>query len=555
MSTFHVRQIATRLQELYPERWDNKHDNEKNLSMLLALYAVDLTLASADSSQVITEITDGGGDQGIDAIGVDQLSHTVVLVQSKWRKDGKGSLSLDGVVKFLDGVRAVLEFKNNTLPSTISKRMVETLNRELEKPGGKIRLVTTTTAKEGLANPQIEAVNRLLGEINDIEVGDPVATFNHIGQGDLYTAIFGASLSHPTMELQLLDWNMLPEPHKSYYGRVNVSEIFRLYREYGEKLFAQNIRTVIPKSEINAGIRDTLLSDPAHLFYYNNGITILAEGIEVSPGGALNKNATTLRLNQASVVNGAQTVSTIGSVPELEFSERTGEAYVMVRCIEIGGNWEDLAPNITRFANTQNQVLSQDFAYLDPEQHRLRGEARSLGLTYLLRAGDSASSEVEEEVIHLREAAIALACAMPDVSYCIAAKREVSRLFGEHYKALFNPATEVLVLVRATQVVRRVSDALGDISGRSTGLTSGIATHARLLIAHLILNEFANGELNDLDADFTEELSKVHGRAVELHGRILSLFPESTYPASFFKNKNSVQSLVDSLRSEGDVVV
>jgi AIPR protein len=98
-------------------------------------------------------------------------------------------------------------------------------------------------------------------------------------------------------------------------------------------LFAENIRVVIPRSDINEGILQTIKTEPDWFAYYNNGITMLAESIEIGPGGALNRDVGYFKLAGASIVNGAQTVSTLGSVLGTEHEPNLGAAFVLVRCI------------------------------------------------------------------------------------------------------------------------------------------------------------------------------------------------------------------------------
>lgn len=102
---------------------------------------------------------------------------------------------------------------------------------------------------------------------------------------------------------------------------------------------------------------------------------------------------------------------------------------------------DNLAQQITRFANTQNEISSQDFAFLDKEQHRLVRELQVIGFEYILRSAEVPRSKHTDKVIDIRQAAIALACASSNISHAVLAKREVSRLFTDQsvYKALFNP--------------------------------------------------------------------------------------------------------------------
>jgi hypothetical protein len=83
VSVVHVRQIESRIRDLYEEdEWLDDLDKSTNLSRLLARYAVDVVMPTGGAGATI-EITDGEGDRGIDAVGVDPTASRVVVVQSK----------------------------------------------------------------------------------------------------------------------------------------------------------------------------------------------------------------------------------------------------------------------------------------------------------------------------------------------------------------------------------------------------------------------------------------------------------------------------------------
>jgi hypothetical protein len=152
MSQFHVSQIETHLRSLYEaDHWLTGIDEVANMSRVLALHAVQLVLGPGDASDRIIEITDGAEDRGIDAIGVDQVSKLVVLVQSKWRQDGSGSMSLADVLKFLAGVRSLLGMKADDEPAHATEETKSAVRDLLKTPGARIRLVTATTAIDPLA--------------------------------------------------------------------------------------------------------------------------------------------------------------------------------------------------------------------------------------------------------------------------------------------------------------------------------------------------------------------------------------------------------------------
>lgn len=308
------------------------------------------------------------------------------------------------------------------------------------------------------------------------------------------------------------------------------------------------IRVVIPRSDINEGILESVISEPDRFVYYNNGITMLAESIELGPGGALSRDVGYFKLTSASIVNGAQTVSTLGSVLGTPHQANLGSAFVLVRCIEVSREDEDLGRRITRYANTQNEVSTQDFAFLDPEQHRLVRELQVIGYEYVLRSAEVPRTKDQSKVIELRQAAIALACASSSLSHSVTAKREVSRLFTDSYSALFNPQTDPLRLARAVQITAAVDAMLDEIERNSDGVRAGIAVHGRRIVAHLVMKSAGASFLANPDSDMSVFMDGLEQSVEHIVESLVAVFPANAYPGNVFKNNSRVAELMRDAR-------
>lgn len=551
MSQFHVSQIETHIRSIYQEgHWSPILDVVHNLSRLLALHAVNLSLGSAeDNSGRVVEITDGTSDQGIDGVGVDPNGKVVVFVQSKWRQNGAGSMGLGDVLPFLDGVRTLIGMQSKNSPVHASEATRKAVREILKTPGGRIRLITATTATEPLAEAVEQPIKDLLAQLNDLEGTEPIALHNHMGQASFFNSLTESPRPRVDIVTQIQDWGRVTDPSRAFYGRVSAAEIARWYQEHGEDLFAENIRVVIPRSDINEGILATIREEPEYFGYYNNGITVLAESIDIGPGGILNREVGYFRLSNASIVNGAQTVSTLGSVLGGDFENCLGRAFVLVRCIEVGASEHALGQSITRFANTQNEVSSQDFAFLDTQQHRLLRELRVLGYEYILRSAETPKSQDATKVIDVRQAAVALACASSTLSYSVIAKREISRLFSDAgiYRALFNKGTDALRLVRAVVLTRAVDATLDQIEAESDGVRAGIAVHGRRMVAHVLIRFLGDDFLSNPQSNLGGALNEIDERARGAVSELVDVFPDNSYPGNVFKNQARCAELLKAL--------
>ena len=95
-------------------------------------------------------MTDGEKDRGIDALGIDLATNRVAAVQSKWRGDGTGSVSLAAMLRFTSGARALLDIDESRMPQC-TPEMQNATRSALETPGAKLHLVVASTAAESLS--------------------------------------------------------------------------------------------------------------------------------------------------------------------------------------------------------------------------------------------------------------------------------------------------------------------------------------------------------------------------------------------------------------------
>lgn len=554
MSLLHVRQIESYLRDTYSaEFWVPSLDDDANLSRLLARYAIDISLGEvADDGSVVIEITDGDGDGGIDAVAVNAVTNLVIVSQSKWRKDGAGSIDLGSVLKFTNGIRSLLDIESTGI-ATCSDETRKAVRDAMERPGGRLRIVLATTASNDLSAEVRKPIDDLLAILNDVGGAESIAEAHVYTQSTFFNALAKAPREALNLELQILEWGRVNEPVVSYYGRVSGAELAQWYAAHQDSLFAENIRVVLPRSEINDGILRTISEDPELFWCYNNGVTVLTTKIERSLTGSATRDAGYFRLIDASIVNGAQTVSTLGRALQQGKADELSRAYVNVRCIEVPQEDSNLARRITRYANTQNLVSSQDFVFLDEEQHRLAKELRVFGYEYILRSGEQATTSDRSKVIDVRTAAVALACST-DLANAVLAKREVSRLFDRDsgpYSALFNKSVNGLQLLRAVEVVRAVDGALDSEASANDGLRSGVAIHGRRVIAHALLRRIGRAKLGNPDFDFEAALATIPGDSILLLDDFTDAFPANSYPGNFFKNQARCAEL---LSGEGAVL-
>src|ERR1039458_6915914 len=110
MSVIHLNQIRSQVEKLFKGKIDlsdvdSPNCDPKNLENFsltrgLAAYAIHY-LAQANIDESAAAVTDGGDDNGIDAIYHDPVEKRLYIVQSKWLHSGSGEPENGDVKKFI----------------------------------------------------------------------------------------------------------------------------------------------------------------------------------------------------------------------------------------------------------------------------------------------------------------------------------------------------------------------------------------------------------------------------------------------------------------------
>lgn len=152
-----------------------------------------------------------------------------------------------------------------------------------------------------------------------------------------------------------------------------------LYAKYGDKLYSANYRGFLGvdgRKKVNSGIRTSIEKTPIDFWAFNNGITILTLKIDTS-------KRNTVELSGISIINGAQTTGSIGSMDSSK--SKLSDVKVLCRVIECAD--QQTIDNIVRFNNTQNVITTWDLFSNDQEQKRIGDEFADLGFNYSRKRG------------------------------------------------------------------------------------------------------------------------------------------------------------------------
>lgn len=335
---------------------------------------------------------DGGNDRGTDFFFVDDEWERVIIVQWKFYASSNktptaGDLTQlfhvydelsdpqdlrdEGRDDLAEASEALAEARRRNY--ALDLRFLYPGKRHKDRDRDPNRLIRNFNRKH--RNEQITAQ---LVRLNDLEIayGDFQGSADRVQKGTL----------------DLANGEFLEEkgPHGKYLvATVPGSSLAALFEEHGNRLFDQNVRLFLGsrKGSVNAGISETLgeKTERGNFWAYNNGITILARGVEPDPE---NEH---LNLTEFSIVNGCQTTVSIANASETA----TKEVAVVARIIEAED--PDLIEKVIRFTNSQTPINVWDIkregqAAAEASKATFRAREAMVLCPATWRAGDSHGS-------------------------------------------------------------------------------------------------------------------------------------------------------------------
>lgn len=486
--------------------------------------------ADVEYDLACSAIVDGGKDNGLDAIYYDSQAKILFLVQSKWSASHSSSIASAGILKFLQGIQDLVSLKKSRFNEKIQKRwnvIEDALNRLTS-----VRLVVAYPGSGKIDEDIQGKIDEFVKSQNDTS---ELFFFSSITQRELFQHfVHEAAPPQIDLSIRLAHYGLVESPLKAVYGQVSAVDVAAWYKNYGNNLFAGNIRNFLGSSEVNAAISKTLTTDAEHFWFYNNGITMIAESLKRQPVGGNDRSIGIFDCSKVTIVNGAQTVGTVGRT-------LTGDSasFLQARIIEVSDPDSLIGKQITKASNTQNKIDARNFVALDPEQERIRTELLIEKVAYEYREGEPLESNVDG--FDFLEAVTTLACASDEISFVALSKGYVGGLYVDitttPYKALFNPSTSSRRLWSVVQLSRRIDKAIKAKADQSLPTHRGLVVHGNRFTLHCIFRRLAkteNLDANDKISDTAVEKAVVH--VFSEIAKIIDKDYADAYLAPLFKN-------------------
>ncbi|MDU4731781.1 AIPR family protein [Finegoldia magna] len=309
-----------------------------------------------DDQEIGECIIDGSGDNGIDAIILNEEEKELTVMQFKFPVTSKGineEISQGDILKTINGFNILIN-KSSTSESNSQFKEYKNKISDIDIFKFNIQFISFNKGIEATANKELidnfaKNFKKDFGSELNMKVHEK-STISNIYEKINRKNNLEINLSYKqlTSAYDIESMNI-----KSYVGLVNSKDLILSIEEYIETIFDENIRLYEGKTTVNNSIKSTA-SDPkeSEMFYfYNNGITIICDKASNSP------NKLSVSLKGVSIVNGCQTVTSIYEL--YKKSKLQSGVDILTRIIEISDYNERM--KITEFLNSQNPIKDRYF--------------------------------------------------------------------------------------------------------------------------------------------------------------------------------------------------
>jgi len=166
--------------------------------------------------------------------------------------------------------------------------------------------------------------------------------------------------------------------YTTYIALIKGSLLRDLYDRYGTRLLERNVRAFLQaRSNVNRGIRDTIIEEPNMFLAFNNGITVTANKVSMIKDESGNDCIS--KITDFQVVNGGQTVASLWHT-NVKNRAKIHDVHLQMKLTVINNedNIDIIAPFISKYSNAQNAVNTADFSANDPFHRNLEKISQSV---------------------------------------------------------------------------------------------------------------------------------------------------------------------------------
>lgn len=347
----------------------------------VGVFAINLRFNLDDIQTIASEaITGGGDDKKCDVLYVDKERQIAVIAQCYISQKIREAAPANKASDLNTALTWLLSTDISKLPEALKGRADE-LRAAIG--AGEIKqfyiwYVHNVPCSTNVSNELKGVEGAARAALNHYPGGQDINIFAEeicgAALGKLYTQAERTVIVTDELETTVSDAvEVVQSEWSSIVTTVKGAWLHSLYKKYKTDLFSANLRGYLGSREsdsnINNGIKTTASDQPKNFYVYNNGITALVLDYEL---GKRTKYGRKLKISGISIVNGAQTTGSIGSLPE----SPPDDLQVSIRFVK--ASKDSIVSNVVRFNNSQNKLQAADFRSTDSIQERLRTEFDSV---------------------------------------------------------------------------------------------------------------------------------------------------------------------------------
>jgi hypothetical protein len=147
-----------------------------------------------------------------------------------------------------------------------------------------------------------------------------------------------------------------------YVGVIPGKLLAEIYKDEGQELIQKNVRSYLQaKGKVNKGIKNSLAKEPEMFMAYNNGISTIADSIEIDEKKSNKELVVITQMTGWQIVNGGQTTASIYNAMQSKLPLEEVNVQVKLSVIKDTEKAAEIASNISKYANSQNKINMSDF--------------------------------------------------------------------------------------------------------------------------------------------------------------------------------------------------